>query len=114
MKLGTLLDETGASSLTELVRLAKSPRATWPEAERKACERRGLERVGGPGAPDCAGDGKVVDVKHQGRRVTRDQVRRVAERPWAEGVDVEMVSASGYTDGARQEATARGVKLSRR
>lgn len=114
MTLGELLDHTGISSLSALLRAVRSPAASWQRAEQRACERRGLEHVGGPGKPDCRGDGKVVDVKHQQRPVNRSQVRRVASRPWARGTDVEMVSASGYTSGARHEAGRKGIKLSKR
>lgn len=114
MKLGTLLKETGASSLTELIRHAKSEQPPWQIAERAACKLRGMSHAGGSGAPDCASKGKVVDVKHQRRPVNRTQIVRSATRPWAAKKQLEVVSASGFTKGARAEAAARIVKLNTR
>ena len=111
MKLGRLLHETGAASLGELIR---TQRTSWQHAERRACERRGIPHVGGPGAPDCDDGDRVVEVKHQQQPVSASQVRQVSEKSWAQVPTVEMVSSSGFTDGARREARRRGVQLRRR
>lgn len=115
MRLDTLLARSGAGSLSELLRASRGEvgRSSWQEAERAACARRGMDHVGGPGAPDCeseSGD-SVVDVKHQRQPVNAGQVDRIARSPWAQRKAVEIVSDSGFTAPAGDLARALGIRL---
>lgn len=115
MRLDTLLLRTGARSQTEVVALARAGKLEpWHNAERAACVSRGIPHVGGSGKPDCDGGDYVVEVKEQRRPVSEAQLRGIAARPWAEAKDLEIVSRSGFTDGARCLARELGISLKKR
>ncbi len=112
MKLSTLLERTGASSMTEAVEFARNGKLEpWRNAERAACARRGIPHVGGSGRPDCDGGDHIVEVKAQARPVSGAQIVEIAAKPWAQGKQLEIVSGSGFTADAREVARTFGVRL---
>ena len=78
---------------------------SWKRAEKAACARRGLKHRGGPGKADC---GRSVEVKHWQSPVHAGAVRKEARKGRS-----EIISASGFTKGARAEARRLGIRLRR-
>ena len=77
----------------------------WQATEKAVCKFLGKKHIGGPGEPDCAGGGIVVEVKDQERRVNLYQIERLVRRPWARGKPLIVASTSGFTTGARELAS---------
>lgn len=84
----------------------------WQLDEEEACAMLDATRVGGPGQPDCVGDGYIVEVKsHRGRRVHAGMLRRTLDKPWANGQPLKFVAITEFTEGAIELAEDRGVEL---
>lgn len=83
----------------------------WQHEEREACSLFNAEHVGGAGRPDCIGTDYIVEVKHHRGRVHMGIVRDTIMKEWSEGVQLKIVSTSGFTEGAIVHAENEGVEL---
>lgn len=83
----------------------------WQHEEREACSLFNAEHIGGAGRPDCIGTDYVVEVKHHRGRVHMGIVRNTIMKEWSEGVQLKIVSTSGFTEGAIAHAENEGVEL---
>ncbi len=69
------------------------------------CKVLGKKHLGGPGEPDCRGNGQVVEVKKLRRKVSKYELGKILEKPWAEKGDLVVASTSGFTSGAKELAS---------
>lgn len=81
---------------------------SWEATEKQVCRLLRAEHVGGPGQPDCRLGAGVVEVKDHKDKVDRSILRTTAEKPWARGLPLIVVSTSDFTDGAIAFAKDRG------
>jgi hypothetical protein len=72
--------------------------------ERAACELLGKKHLGGPGEPDCKGNGQVVEVKNLRRKVSKYDLGKVLDKSWAKKGELVVASTSGFTSGAKELA----------
>lgn len=84
----------------------------WHRFERQVCARRGQAHLGGPGRPDCEGQGTITEVKYWNRPVHIGVIKKLHERARREGQRAECVSASGFTQPAMDWARRKGIALS--
>lgn len=84
----------------------------WQKVEREVCGRFKAIHVGGPGQPDCVGEGFIVEAKNYRKRpVGATTLRRVLARPWAVEQPLKIVATVGFTVKAIELAEEKGVEL---
>jgi len=85
--------------------MKKSQRKAYRYEKIQAKKHRG-KHIGGPGEPDYTRGAVKGEVKHWKRPVDSGVIKKLAKK----GV-IEIVSESGFTGPAEEEAKKRGIKL---